>query len=197
MRRLNERAPLVWSIAIVYVTIGLIGALALLLIVPPLIDESQKLVVQLPGFVAKASAELQNPHNKLLLRVPPGSRRYLAELPAQLGTLIQTYAFDAAQKTFTLLLSAVTVLGTLIIVPVLAAYMLLDATNVKRQVLGLFPPKHRAQTDRIIDDLDGVVGGFIRGQLIDGAICRHDDWDDARNHARAVCVAHRHCSGNS
>ena len=68
------------------------------------------------------------------------------------------------------MLSAVSVLATLIIVPVLAAYMLIDAGNVKRQVLGLFAPKHRAKAEAIVDDLDKVVGGFIRGQLIDGAI---------------------------
>jgi predicted PurR-regulated permease PerM len=62
------------------------------------------------------------------------------------------------------------VLATLIIVPVLSAYMLIDAGDVRRNVLGLFPPKHRAKAEAIIDDLDKVVGGFIRGQLIDGAI---------------------------
>jgi predicted PurR-regulated permease PerM len=48
--------------------------------------------------------------------------------------------------------------------------MLLDAANVKRQVLGLFPAKHHATAEGVIDDIDKVVGGFIRGQLIDGAI---------------------------
>ncbi len=170
VRRLNERAPVVWSILIVYAVIALFGVFTVLLIVPPLIDQSQKLVQQFPGFVAKAQSQLANPTNPLLLRIPLESRQYLAGLPAQFGTFVQTYAFNAAQQAITLLLSAVTVLGTLIIVPVLAAYMLLDAGNVKRQVLGLFPEKHRGRADGVIDDLDKVVGGFIRGQLIDGAI---------------------------
>jgi predicted PurR-regulated permease PerM len=48
--------------------------------------------------------------------------------------------------------------------------MLLDAANVRRQLLGLFPARRRAKVDRIVDELDAVVGGFIRGQIIDGAI---------------------------
>jgi predicted PurR-regulated permease PerM len=48
--------------------------------------------------------------------------------------------------------------------------MLIDASNVRRQILGLFPARRRPKVDTIIDELDGVVGGFIRGQLIDGAI---------------------------
>jgi len=53
---------------------------------------------------------------------------------------------------------------------VLAAYMLLEAVDVRRQLLGLFPPKRRPKLNTVIDELDAVVGGFIRGQLIDGAI---------------------------
>jgi predicted PurR-regulated permease PerM len=170
VRRLNERTPVVWSIAIVYAMIAIAGVLAVVVIVPPLVEESQKLVTQFPHFVATAQAQLANPTNPLLRRLPAEPRNYLAGLPAQLGAFVQTYAFNAAQQALSLLLSAVTVLGTLVIVPVLAAYMLLDASNVKRQLLGLFAPKFRVRVDAIIDDLDLVVGGFIRGQLIDGAI---------------------------
>jgi predicted PurR-regulated permease PerM len=170
VRRLNERVSLMWSIAIVYVMIALFLVIAVLLIVPPLTDESQKLVAQFPAFVTKAQDELANPTNPLLQRVPLSSRDYLASLPAQLGRFIQTYAIDAAQRTFTIVLSAVSVVATLIIVPVLAAYMLIDAGNVRRNILGLFAVKYRARAEAVVDDLDKVVGGFVRGQLIDGAI---------------------------
>lgn len=170
VRRLNERVPVVWSILIVYVMLALFLAFAVLLIVPPLADESQKLVQQFPGFVSKAQEQLANPTNPLLRRIPVASRDYLASLPGQLGTFIQTYGIDAAQKTFTIVLSAVSVLATVIIVPVLSAYMLIEAGDVRRNVLGLVPAKHRVKASAIVDDLDKVVGGFIRGQLIDGAI---------------------------
>jgi predicted PurR-regulated permease PerM len=170
VRRLNERVSLVWSILIVYAMLALFLVFTVLLVVPPLADESQKLVQQFPGFVAKAQNELANPTNPLLTRIPVASRIYLASLPGQLGTFVQTYGIDAAQKTFTIVLSAVSVVATVIIVPVLSAYMLIDAGDVKRNVLGLFPPKHRIKVEAVVDDLDKVVGGFIRGQLIDGAI---------------------------
>jgi predicted PurR-regulated permease PerM len=170
VRRLNERVSLGWSIAIVYVTIALFLVVTVLLIVPPLVDQSQKLAQQFPGIVNKAQDELANPTNPLLRRIPVASRDYLARLPGQLGSFVQTYGIDAAQKTFTIVLSAVSVVATVIIVPVLSAYMLIDAGNTRRQVLGLVPAKHRRKAEAIVDDLDKVVGGFIRGQLIDGAI---------------------------
>ena len=49
--------------------------------------------------------------------------------------------------------------------------MLLDLENLKASFLGLLPAEAAApKGESIIDDLDQVVGGFIRGQLIDGAI---------------------------
>jgi predicted PurR-regulated permease PerM len=170
VRRLNERVSVGWSIAIVYVMLALLLVVTVLGLVPPLIDQSQKLVQQFPGFVAKAQDELANPTNPLLARIPVASRNYLASLPGQLGTFVQTYGIDAAQKTFTIVLSAVSVVATLIIVPVLSAYMLIEAGDVKRNALGLFPPKRRAKAEAVVDDLDQVLGGFVRGQLIDGAI---------------------------
>jgi predicted PurR-regulated permease PerM len=170
VRRLNERIPLGWAIAIVYVMIALFLLVSVLLIFPPLVDQSQKFVVQFPGIIAKAQGELEHPTSRLLLRLPGASREYLASVPAQVGSIVQTYGVETAQKTFAIVLSAVSIVATIVIVPVLAAYMLIDAGNVRRQVLGLFPPKHRAKTEAIVDDLDKVVGGFIRGQLIDGAI---------------------------
>ena len=97
-------------------------------------------------------------------------RQYLATIPAQIGTFLQTNALDTASKTLTVLLSTVSVLATVIVVPVLAAYMLLDAENIKAGFLGVVPPKNRLKAESIIADLDQVVGGFIRGQLIDGSI---------------------------
>src|SRR6202011_3089735 len=57
-----------------------------------------------------------------------------------------------------------------LVVPVLAAYMLLDAESLKANFLGLIPQRLHAKTESVIADLDQVVGGFIRGQLIDGSI---------------------------
>jgi len=170
VRRLNARLPLVVAILIVYVFIALVGVIVVIAVVPPLSDQTQKLYAEIPAFSARAQAELLVPTNPFVARIPPVSRQYLAHLPAQFGSLVQTYGFDAAQKTFSFVLSAVSIVATVVIVPVLAAYLLLEASDVKRQILGLVPERRRAKAEAIVDDLDQVVGGFIRGQLIDGAI---------------------------
>jgi predicted PurR-regulated permease PerM len=170
VRRLNERLPLVWSILLVYVFIGLVGAAIMQLLIPALASDVQSAVKTLPGLIRHYGELLQDPNNRFVRWLPLDERLYLASLPGQIGSFLQTNALDTASKTLTVLLSTVSVLATVIVVPVLAAYMLLDAENIKENFLGLVPAKNRPKAEAIIADLDHVVGGFIRGQLIDGSI---------------------------
>ena len=170
VRRLNERLPLVWAILLVYVLIAVIGAAIMQLLVPALISDVQGAVKTLPAVVHSISVFIQDPNNRFTAWLPISERQYLATLPAQIGGFLQNNALDTASKTLTVVLSTVSVLATLIVIPVLAAYMLLDAENIKASFLGMMKAKYRLKTEAIISDLDHVVGGFIRGQLIDGSI---------------------------
>jgi len=170
VRRLNERLPLVLSILLVYVAIAIVGAAILQLLIPPLISDIQGAAKAVPGIVGHLVQVVHDPNNRLVRWIPPDERVYLENAPQQIAAFVQTNAFDTASKTVTVLLSTVSVLATIIVVPVLAAYMLLDAENLKAGFLGLIPAKNQPKAEAIIADLDHVVGGFIRGQLIDGSI---------------------------
>jgi predicted PurR-regulated permease PerM len=170
VRRLNETLPMIWSLAIVYVFAGMIAAFAIGLLVPELGSQAQTFAKSLPGLVAKMQHELLVPTNPLLARIPADERALVANLPQQFGAVVQTYGLDTLQKTLAVVLSAISILAASIVIPVLAAYLLLDAANIRRQFLGLFPTRQHERIEALIDDLDGAIGGFIRGQLIDGAI---------------------------
>jgi predicted PurR-regulated permease PerM len=170
VRRLNVHMPVLGSIIIVYAFVGLLGAFAVTLIAPQIGRDITNFTHAIPTLMAQFQQELITPHNPLIARIPLDDRLYLANLPSQFNALAQQYGLDTLQKGLPVLLSAASLGAALVIVPILAAYMLLDAGNVRRQVLGLFPAKRRAKVQTIIDELDGVIGGFIRGQLIDGAI---------------------------
>lgn len=170
VRRLNVHLPVIWSIVIVYAFIALVGAFAVTLVAPQIGRDLTGFGQSLPALMVKFQEELITPHNTFLARVPIDARLYLANLPSQFNALAQQYGLNTLQKGLPVLLSAASLGAALVIIPILAAYMLLDASNVRRQVLGLFPEKRRAKVHTIIDELDGVIGGFIRGQLIDGAI---------------------------
>jgi len=170
VRRFNQRLPLVWSIVLVYLAIIVFGLAVLQLLVPPLATDTQNAIKSLPSVVAKVSATIQDPDNKFVRWLPLDERTYLSTMPAQIAAFFQTHALNTAQQTLAVVLSTFSVLATVIVVPVLAAYMLLDAENLKSGFLGLLKPNQRGKAEDIIAALDQVVGGFIRGQLIDGTI---------------------------
>jgi predicted PurR-regulated permease PerM len=170
VRRLNARLPAVVSILIVYAFIVLVVGSALALVVPALGNDISNFAKTLPALSGQFQAELISPHNPLLRRIPDEDRLYIANLPTQLNSVAQKYGVDTLQRSFTVVLSTVSIVATLVVIPVLAAYMLLEAAGVRRQLLGFFPSRRRAKVNVVIDELDAVVGGFIRGQLIDGAI---------------------------
>jgi predicted PurR-regulated permease PerM len=170
VRRLNAYLPVIWSIIIVYLFIALVGAFSITLVAPQIGRDVNSFAHAVPGLMVQFQEELVTPHNPLLARIPAEDRLYFANLPSQFNALFQQYGLNTLQKGLPVLLSAASLGAALVIIPILAAYMLLDASNVRRQILGLFPARRRAKVHTIIDELDGVIGGFIRGQLIDGAI---------------------------
>jgi predicted PurR-regulated permease PerM len=170
VRRLNERLPAIAAILIVYAFIVLVVGSALALVIPALGNDISNFVRTLPALTQQFQNELAAPHDGFLRRIPSGDRLAIANLPSQLDAVVQKYGIDTLARSFTVVLSTFSVIATVVIIPVLAAYMLLEAADVRRQLLGFFPPKRRPKVNTVIDELDGVVGGFIRGQLIDGAI---------------------------
>jgi predicted PurR-regulated permease PerM len=170
VRQLNTRLPAIASIIIVYAFILLVVGSALALVIPALGNDISNFVRTLPALTQQFQNELIAPHNGLLRRIPVGERMAIANLPSQLDGAVQKYGVDTLTRSFTVVLSTVSIIATFVVIPVLAAYMLLEAVDVRRQLLGLFPPKRRPKLNTVIDELDAVVGGFIRGQLIDGAI---------------------------
>jgi predicted PurR-regulated permease PerM len=170
VRRLNAHLPVIWSILIVYAFIALIAAFSITLVAPQIGRDLNSFGHALPGLMSQFQLELIKPQNPFIARIPLDDRLYLANLPSQFDSLAKQYGVDTLQKGLPVLLSAASLGAAFVIVPILAAYMLLDASNVRRQILGLFPAKRRAKVHVVIDELDGVIGGFIRGQLIDGAI---------------------------
>ncbi len=170
VRRLNDKLPLAVAILLVYVLIGVMATAIAQLLIPALVADVQGAVKNLPQIFGKFTELLKDPNNRFIRWLPLDERLYLASLPTQMITLIQSNGLDAASKTLAVVLSTVSVLASVIVIPVLAAYMLMDAETLKENFLGLLPPKRRMKADAIIADLDNVVGGFIRGQLIDGSI---------------------------
>lgn len=170
VQRLRQRMSIVWAIAVTYALIVLVLALTVLWVVPPLVAQAHALIVSLPALFASLQQKLADPANPLIAKSPPEVRTYLVSLPAEINKLVATYGLGMAQRALGVLFSVVSLFLSVIIVPILAAYLFFDTPDVKRGFLGLFPQSARPKTIAILTDVDRVIGAFVRGQVLDGLI---------------------------
>jgi len=140
-------------------------ALGLLLILVPVLErEAVSLNEQLPGLVAQLNSRLAPRLEDLL-----GIKIHFD------ATALRTLAMqEVGQKDFVaeLLskfssggLAVIGAIGTLVLVPVVLFYLLLDAPSFKVRLEGAIPRRWHAQTMHILEDIDTVLAQFLRGQL--------------------------------
>lgn len=58
------------------------------------------------------------------------------------------------------------VIGNLVLVPVVLFYLLIDWPRLVERTQALVPPRMRAQVSGFLDECDGVLGQYLRGQLL-------------------------------
>jgi predicted PurR-regulated permease PerM len=170
VRRLNTRMPLVWSIALVYLAIAALAVIGISTIAPALYEQAQTLAKSMPEIVRNAQTFVEDPNNPIIARLPGSVRDYLATVPAELATMAEKYGGDAASRVVSLALSVVGLVATLVVIPIVSAYLLFEAPDLNAWFMRAIPPRARPKTKAVIDDLDRVFGGFIRGQLLVGAV---------------------------
>ena len=170
VRRLNERLPLGGALAVVYISLAVLLAFAGSVIVPALSANIREFIANAPALTHSAQAALSDPNNPIVRRLPIVAQTYLATLPLHLTELATRYGAETASRTLLILVSTVSVVALFIVIPVVAAYMLLEAETLKLTVVGMIPVSARPRTLKIFGDLDTVIGGFIRGQIIVAAV---------------------------
>jgi predicted PurR-regulated permease PerM len=162
----QRRVPKVVAILLVYAAIGVFLSLVGALVVPHVVREVNALVRLAPHESAVASNFINDPSNRVLSRVPPWLRGELLALPSQATGWLRAHGIAAAGQAFGVVLGTFATIATFVIIPVLAAYMLLDLEHLNEALLRVLPHARRGDAVDIISDIDHVVGGFIRGQLL-------------------------------
>jgi len=159
--------PIGGAIAIVYLAALGVVAFAMSFVVPPLVNEVKQLTVAFPGYIKATQAYIGDPNN---LHFLPGSvRDYLVNLQGQVVDYIQGQAATITSSFLGILRSTFAIIATLVVIPILSIYLIFEAPQLRAAAVGLIPMKGRPETLRLLADLDKVLGGYVRGQVIVGA----------------------------
>jgi len=152
-----------WATLLVFAVCGLLMYLFIGVGTRPIRHDVKKLWGQIAAKTPAERAELMNRWKAAANDVlgPEATREIEDSIPG-LVDAAKEYGLHLAQHSFTHLGFIV----ELILIPVLVFYFLTDGAAIRAEARLLFPPKWRPRLRRMADDLDRVLDGYIRGQVI-------------------------------
>ncbi len=164
----RRRVPRVWAILGTYLVLSGVFAGLLFYFIPVFVQELVRLTESIPGYAAMLRGivnAFQWGYRGAAL--PAGIKIALDETIARFesGLLL------AVRRILESIISGFPGVLSLLIAPVLAFYMLRDAHSLKRGVMARAvsdPSVHVEDWVRLASEINSVVAGFIRGQLLVG-----------------------------
>lgn len=153
------------AILLIYGAIFATLAIGLYFVVPPLIDEGQRLVAGVPGYLDQAEAWVTSNPNPA---IRDAGERALTRGRALIANLQQNPPIQVEQlnQAIGFLTSIFGILFTTVSTLIVAYYWMTEKGLIKRVVLGIFPIARRDTAHRMWDEIEFRLGGWARGQLV-------------------------------
>ena len=163
----RRRVPVAVAAIIVYVVVGAIVAGALAWLAPAIATQVTELARDFPHIVASAQHEIADPaHSPLLSRLPGGVRDQIAANAGKAGAIVGGFAAGFGTHALTAISGTTAALIDVFLVLGLTLLVLGDLTLLRAFGLRIVPPRYRIATLSFMHDVDGVIGGFVRGQVL-------------------------------
>lgn len=144
----------------------LLMTLLILLLVPIVVELAPRLRDQLPELAGQAWHVGAPLLQQVGVRVPQelsDLRPVVAKLFATHGEAWTQAAISSLKVGGSMLF---TLLGLVVLVPVLAFYWLMDWAPIASRMDALVPPRWRESLGSLLDECDDVMGRYLRGQLL-------------------------------
>lgn len=164
VRRMERRqVPRVVAILVVYAfLLGLIWVGAVYLW-PMAASEAERALATVPARVADARLMAER-----LASLGRNGRMpsFVAAALNSLAEEVQQAVTRLGRRLVTLTLSFFSRVALLLLAPVVSFYVSRDLPAMRRSLLRLFPPSERWEAGQLLSEVNSVLGGYIRGQLV-------------------------------
>jgi putative heme transporter len=145
------------GIALVFAALMVVAVLIITLTIPALIEQLTSLLDQEPALRARlakwlSASHLTSPMAELLRKVHSGDLLRMAASNA--------YEYSSA---------AIAILAYILSSLFLALYIMIDRDRLRGGLFLVVPRSHHIRLSRVMLNLETIVGGYIRGQLITSA----------------------------
>ncbi|HEX6832043.1 MAG TPA: AI-2E family transporter [Rudaea sp.] len=166
VHRLRRFMPLVLAIVVTYAAIAVVLISLGWYVVPRLTEDVGTFLQRYPELAARVNDAVFNPHDPLTSRLPAWVRNEIARIPDELAAWVKQRGLESFGRVMILLAGGFAALATFVLIPLLTAYLLMDLQHLKDGLSAVVPPRRWRAALEFLSDVDGVVGGFIRGQLL-------------------------------
>jgi predicted PurR-regulated permease PerM len=157
-----ERAGLSRILATVVITVGSLGlaVLALILIIPTLINQVQNAIASAPSYVEWLRGIVTS-YMPSLSDEDSALRGTMENLRAR----AEDWSVSVLQGLWSGGLAVIDFVALVVITPVVAFYLLYDWDRMIAGIDDSLPRQHRDTIHRLMGEVDRVLAGFVRGQL--------------------------------
>lgn len=146
----------------------LIFILALMFLLPVLIDQIGSFARELPAYVQNIVKLLNNAAPEWLLKEIESRGVDMKGPASDLATKAAGWLATLLQSVLSGGLALVNLLALLVVTPIVAFYLLNDWDRMVAKVDSWVPREHVETVRQLADDADHAIAGFIRGQ---GTVC--------------------------
>ena len=145
---------------IITLVAALIFVLLVLAVIPLLVQQLAALINAAPALAAQLEAFVTRQFPEI-----SDSTSVIRQSLAQIASALQARGGALAQGLLTSVLSVVSWLLFIVVVPVVAFYLLMDWDHLVARVDDLLPRDHAPVIRQLAREVDAVLAGFVRGQL--------------------------------
>ena len=164
------RAARISSIAAVYIAFIVIIIALILLTVPPIVEEAQEFIETVPEIYEDVKETFDELAARYEQEVPEDIRAQVEEWAQSLGSALGSAALSVGTRTLSGLAGTVSLLFGLAIVPFLLFYLLKDKEELLDGMYSALPRNVATRTHDVLSLIHGVIGSYIRAQLISASI---------------------------
>ena len=162
----RHRTPRSLAALLMMLFFALLVTLLVLLVLAVIQKEAPELKRQVPGFIARLNAWLQP---KLMMLGLGDSLDFASirdMLTSQLEGSAQTVAFATWRYVRTSGNVMLSVVGNVVLVPLVLFYLLYDWHRMLARIENLIPRRWLAKTIELVTEMDHMLSQYLRGQLL-------------------------------
>jgi len=162
-----RRVPIALAGLIVYAGLAVIVLGAGAWLAPAVAGEAQALSRDYPHIVGSVERQIADPrHSPFLQRFPAGARDAIAMNAGKAGLLVGGFAGVVGTQALAFIQGTTAALIDLVLVLGLTLLIVGDLANIQDFGVRLVPRAYRPTMMSFMNDVDSVVGGFVRGQVL-------------------------------